>query len=309
MELYAQFLLLDDLSQFHQPKQTPTGSGDEPWSGLSDKLTQAVSLYSRATPVDSDHLYGLLTYLYCCAVLRHASLLFSVWSSKGWGPLAFAGMLRSSSTPYLPPTVSLTNGNSLLNLEQLTVATGISRAQISSVLAQCHGPWLLHLGAVERLATLESMAAIYACLGYKRKEAYFLREVLGCVMDLLVCGRREAESLHDAASSTSEARESHRISEGDGSISMRRSETTEGNESLVKVLTHACQVLGVDVEAIRSASNTDGGGDKDLSLKRTGTTELEALGISGSPDPFGWPELQVGIVREAIAVAESLPGF
>jgi hypothetical protein len=271
-----------------------------------------VSLYSKATPADSDNPYSLLTYLYCCAVLRHTSLLFSVWSSKGWGPLAFAGMLRPSSTPYLPPTVSLTSGNSWLNLEHLTIATGVSRAQISSILAQCHGPWLLHLGAAERLAILESMAAVYACLGYKRKEAYLLREVLGCIMDLLVCGRREAESLHEAASSTSEAQESRRVSESyaHGSVSMRRSETTEGNEGLIKVLTHACRVLGVDVEAIRSASsNAVGQGDNDPSLRRTGTNELEALGIFGSQDPFGWPELQVGIVREAIAVAESLPGF
>ena len=26
-------------------------------------------------------------------------------------------------------------------------------------------------------------------------------------------------------------------------------------------------------------------------------------------EPYGWPELQIGIVREAIAVAEALPGM
>ena len=41
---------------------------------------------------------------------------------------------------------------------------------------------------------LEAMASVYGALGFRRKEAYVLREVLGCIMDLIVCGREEAQA-------------------------------------------------------------------------------------------------------------------
>ena len=41
----------------------------------------------------------------------------------------------------------------------------------------------------------------------------------------------------------------------------------------------------------------------DRILDQCDDDDLQAL-----QEPFGWPELQIGIVREAIAVAEALPG-
>ena len=60
---------------------------------------------------------------------------------------------------------------------------GITRSQIANTLSQTHGPWLL------------SIASIYDCLGFKRKEVYVLREVISCTMDLIVCGREEDEQI------------------------------------------------------------------------------------------------------------------
>jgi hypothetical protein len=31
--------------------------------------------------------------------------------------------------------------------------------------------------------------------------------------------------------------------------------------------------------------------------------------VDGFAEPYGWPELQIGVVREAVAVAEALPGM
>jgi hypothetical protein len=67
--------------------------------------------------------------------------------------------------------------------------SGVTRPQMAAVISQAHRPWLLHLGHRERITTLESNSS----LGYRRKEVYILREVVGCIMDLVVCAREQSE--------------------------------------------------------------------------------------------------------------------
>ncbi|KAJ3829021.1 TRAPP II complex [Lentinula raphanica] len=265
--------------------QTSTSTGREPWSDIADKLSQATALYFKVPPPSIEN-HQFLSYIYCCCVLRHTSLLFAIWSAKGWGPLAFTTMLQPGPTPYLPPTLSHNESTTWANLERLSSMSGIPRATISSLLAQAHGPWLLHLGPRERIGVLEAIASTYSCLGYRRKEAYILREVLGCVLDLIVCGREE------------DAHTNMRSFGNNGNVGIRLNESSDGNESILKLLKHVCKVLGVNLDAIqivddssdpKSQSHTD----DDPDVYR---------------EPFGWPELQVGVVRESVAVAEALPG-
>jgi hypothetical protein len=209
----------------------------------------------------------------------------------------------------------------MLNLERLCSVTGISRATIAGLLAQAHGPWLLHLGPRERLAVLETMAGIYACLGYKRKEAYILREVLGCVMDLLVCGREENRGTPRSSSGTGVAGLGIRgVSFGDrsisaeqGSVGVRHNDYVEGNDSILSVLKYVCRVLGINLEAVKLVDAHFDGHAKIEDESGSSPNSVPPFhpdddALEPSHDAYGWPELQIGVIREAIAVAESLPG-
>lgn len=193
-------------------------------------------------------------------------------------------MLQPGPTPYLPPTLSHHESTTWANLERLSSISGISRAAISSLLAQVHGPWLLHLGPRERVSVLEAIASTYSCLGFRRKESYILREVLGCILDLIVCGREE------------DARTNMRSFGNKGNVGIRLNESSDGNESILKLLKHVCKVLGVNLDAIQM-------------VDVNGESGSQAEDDSDVPrEPFGWPELQIGVVRESVAVAEALPG-
>lgn len=279
---------------------------------INDQLSQTVALYLKASvPSDTMQDYSLLAYVYTSAVLRQTSLLCCVWSSKGWGALALASMLQPSATSYWQKIIS---DNSWVNLERLSVFTGITRSQIASTVSQAHGPWLLHLGPQERLVILQSMASIYSCLGYRRKEAYVLREVISCIMDLVVCGRDEDYQLRrsDVGSAGLVARTAglqngdDNTPTGNGSLAFRPNENMQGNQSVLKILSYACKALGVDLESVNVAEppNAEEEGNVDPHI-----IPFEALSLAESlNNSFGWPELQVGVVREAIAVAEALPG-
>lgn len=287
-----------------------TAPGKEPWVDVSEKLTQATAFYYKSPTADGEPNYSLLAYLHCSCVLRHSSLLFAIWSAKGWGPLAFTTMLQPGLPPYLPPTLSIDENDRGINLDRLSSVSGVSRPSIATVLAQLHGPWLLHMGASERIAVLESMSRLYACLGYRRKEAYVLREVLGCIMDLIVCGREEdGFSRLSTAPFTAglgiKSLSSASAAEWSG-VGVRLSEVADGNESILKLLTYICKILGINLDAVRLVEIDEEG----ISVSSNNESVLADIedSIEGNLEAYGWPEIQVGVVREAVAVAEALPG-
>ncbi|KAG6909694.1 hypothetical protein DXG01_015895 [Tephrocybe rancida] len=286
----------------------------EPWTETSDRLIQATALYYKSPTSEGDPNHSLLSYLYTSCVLRHSSLLFAIWSAKGWGPLAFTAMLQPGPKPYIPPTLSR-DENSWAHLERLSSISGISRASIASTLSQIHGPWLLHLGARERIAILEATSSLYSCLGYRRKEAYILREVLGCILDLMVCGREEdGLSRMSSVPGTSGLGIQGMNSSGGGGwsgVGVRMSESSDGNDSILELLKHVCKVLGINLDAVKlvdvnPSSGLPSGSDDGKTPVNYEDYDNDASEIT---EPYGWPELQVGVVREAVAVAEALPDF
>jgi hypothetical protein len=158
------------------------------------------------------------------------------------------------------------------------------------------------------------MAGMYAALGYRRKETYVLREVLGCVLDLVVCGRDEDGYLKISSPPLLTGLAIQGLTPGAnqsdkrGSVSVRQNESKEGNDSVLKLLKYICRILGVDLDAVQLV-RVDADGRPASLMNGDSTIFSREEEISIPPDPFGWPELQVGIVREAVAVAEALPGL
>uniref|UniRef100_A0A8H8CM97 Transport protein particle subunit trs120 n=1 Tax=Psilocybe cubensis TaxID=181762 RepID=A0A8H8CM97_PSICU len=306
LEGMATIAIIDAWSVGHGLNNSVTAV-KEPWTDVSDRLQQAINLYQKTPAPDGEQMHSLLAYLFCGCVLRQTSLLFSVWSSKGWGPLAFTIMLQSGTKPQLPPTLLSDDRDQWLILERLSSITGISRASISSALSQLHGPWLLHLGQRERISILETMASFYSCLGYHRKEAYILREVLGCILDLMVCGREEDGFSQPTAQSAGLG--IHNVHAGAGgnwgTVGVRLSESSAGNESVLRLLKYVCKVLGINLESVGLVEGTK----SRESPNPPSLDDYDEDIIEELRQPCGWPELQVGVVREAVAVAEALPDF
>jgi hypothetical protein len=80
---------------------------------------------------------------------------------------------------------------------------------------------------------------------------------------------------------------------------MKGIQRSTGNESVLKLVKYICEVHGINLEAVMFM-NTAIEGAQEQDQDSSSDDLLE--------DPYGWPELQVGIVREALAVAEALPG-
>ncbi|KAG8746899.1 hypothetical protein FRC10_003070 [Ceratobasidium sp. 414] len=357
LEGFAVAMVLDAWAQGDGLNTSITASSlREPWADILDRLSQAVSLYwksnpatplSDTAPVTADSEHSLLALLYTEAALRTGTFLFAVWSAKGWGPVAFGNLVRGGIPPVfaglagegaktdhpsladdptrnLHPTLSNLSDRPTAPLAQLlrmSTITQLSRAQIANVAGQAHGPWLQHLQPRDRIRVLAQLATMYACLGFRRKEVYILRELVATVVDLIVCAREEggtgaSTGRPSLAIGTSDAGENRAGGwpgvalqeenvqgerEHTGDVGVRIVESSEGNESVLRVVKYICEIYGIDVSRVQiggddvgmvDASRVQGNEDEDVELDNA---------------RFGWREVQIGVVREAVQIAEALP--
>lgn len=240
-----------------------------------------------------------IVFLYTEAILRYGRMLFAVWSCKGWNPLSLSTMFSAKLPPSFAP-----DPPSAPTLFRLSSITNITRSQISAVVSQAHGPFLLHLEPSDRIQVLTSLAALYSCLGFKRKEVFILREVQAAVMDLVVCGREESRTVTPSPRPTSLNSESDGLSSApQNALSIRHAESTEGNANIIRIARYIARVYGIDLCRVGLADSEN----RRLSAKSPDAAPTLPRLADGDAR-YGWPELQVGVVREALAMAEALPG-
>lgn len=272
----------------------------EPWSEISEKLTQAAGLYQKlpASPGDDD-TNSNIAFVYISSITRHSLALFSIWASKGWGPHAFSAMLHPVNARMLFTEINAVLSKSLY-LDSLTASSRITRGEICSVLAQAHGPWILHLGARDRVEILRSMARLYATLDFRRKEAYILRELVGCIMDVLACGREERppqltpslECLRDGSPSVPQG----------GDIGFRESEDCTGNDAILRLIERLCIVFGLNLNSTQFANEEEKGSPQIF------PGYLVQSAVDVVTNSYGWPPLQTAVLQEVMLVVEALPG-
>lgn len=207
---------------------------------------------------------------------------------------------RSFPLPLSPDDARHTNSR---RVRQRALALLSSRSQLTrySVLGhaeQARAPHYRAMTKIEQLNLHVEVTWLARWLDLPRKEAYFSREVVKRVGIMIVEGREEIGRLvgEKSAARLSKSKEvalAEEASVGLGldmavaspqAVAVRRKESTEGNFGVMALFERASSIMGLDL--LPSASSMD----QSLRAQR-----------------FGWPELQVGMMKEGIAVAEALP--
>ncbi len=254
---------------------------------VHEHLTAAGAAYSR-TPCPPPSLFAhgtvngeeIMTRLHVSLALRHARLLFLTWAACGFGTPSMNATVYQQLPRSYPPLDYARKGRVYVRLTQMS---RISRMMISATAARAHGPWMDVLPEDSRLEAFATLAGLARLVGMERKEVFYLREVVGCAVHML--GQKRA---HDSIGRAALAEGDHvSLEVGSalstalltGRIATRRKESTEGNEALLAMIHRVCDIFGLD-------------------LYRTARADRPA---------FGWPELQVEVVKEAVLLTETLP--
>ncbi|PWN93852.1 hypothetical protein FA10DRAFT_248239 [Acaromyces ingoldii] len=324
------------------------------WSDVAEACSLALQIYTKClappsfllepaksvtneTPRDYTH-----PLIHTNACLSYSRLLLAIWASGGWNGETFDQLLYGG----VPPALAETTRPTLAVYTQHSTASSVQRSDIASPasLALTHSARALK--APDQVHLLCSLASIFGCIGFARREAYLLRQLQTLVVSLLakaiIQQRRQtavaSTSLRKTALAAAEERLGSLVSqvawEGAG----------EGTDSVLVLALQTCETYGVNVDVLplsnipsdhilSRAASVDGrgpSGGSSLSSPLLNRGSRSSWGASASLDsimsptasslsrdtaeptslqdeaPFGWAEQQIGLLKETVCVAELL---
>lgn len=267
-------------------------------TNIHDHFNHAFALYGRSPrPPDSLFPHGqesgetIVASLYVSCGLKLARTMLLSWAAGGFGTSALTALVSGGLPKVYPPMGYKFRWRVLL---KLTTMSRITRNLVSRMAAKVHGPFLAALPAPVQLDTLITFVGINRLLGLERREIYFIREAVGLSLSLLLESRmidRPASGKFGGKGTSPEEENDAEIEPtsriGGGDTGIRKKETMEGNAGVLLLLERILDIAGLTFGAGLSSQS-------------------QSEAAAGLPT-FGWPELQVEILRKAVTAAELLP--
>lgn len=245
-------------------------------SSVPDKFAQATALYERMLPSSQQDAGQTAAdpdrahaFVHADACLRCAHFLMAIWHAGGSVERALERLVYPATAPPAPPVHEQRRAAGLRALEP---ANGVSRASIAQWVSSAYTPALSRARTPVRLRILSDMAALYASLGYTRKHAFVIREI-AAICSAIGGSPRAMTDVSDLVRRRGGA--------------MDRS----GNQTIIKLVERVCEIYGVPASRGSTASG-----------------EAVLQGQLEAQTRFGWPLLQVGVLKDAVAISELLPG-
>ncbi|BEJ13843.1 hypothetical protein CspHIS471_0310170 [Cutaneotrichosporon sp. HIS471] len=247
---------------------------------------------------------GLLAYLYSALCIRISHFVLTIFAAGGWGSIAVSSLIAHTLPRSFPPLVEDGNIRNLrtrhLALAQLASESQLTRHSILGHAEAGVASFRKAMTKPEQLSVFVEVVRIARWLEMGRKEAAVTRQVLKLVAAIVVEGREEHRRLLSQTIARAQGADSSRI---DGAavyglgvtipaVVARRKDTADGNCGIAELVERVCAVLGVDVLSF-------GDPRKEYEVSRPREYQDEPH--------FGWPDLQVEVIKEAITIAESLP--
>ncbi|GAA6003089.1 hypothetical protein JCM10207_001980 [Rhodosporidiobolus poonsookiae] len=299
-------------------------------SAIPDRLTQAVSLYEKmltplerpddAPPPDPDRAHPLV-YVESC--LRLAYFYLAIFEAQGSIPKALDRLVTSPTSPSVHSPSTGTAQARAARLTSFSPANTVPRSTIAQWISSAYSPYLALLALPSRLRVTAEIASLFGRIGYRRKEAFVLRElaalcaegVAGKSIEVFPAAAghpativEESDDSRSTATPPSSALQPngkgrpspHRLASG--SV-VRTASDPAGNESIVRVTEKVCEAFGIVVAP--KVSREEARVEKRKSLIQGRTLEILESEVGG----FGWPGLQVSVLKDAIGIAEALPDY
>jgi hypothetical protein len=272
-------------------------------------------------PPDPDRTYPLI---YAEACLRCARFLIAVWESGGWIEKALERLILPAPNLRLE-SLSAADQATAARLTSMSPSNTVTRSSIAIWVSMAYSPHLATLALPLRLRLTGEISSMFAKIGYRRKESFVLREIAALCGEgvagkgievysaessstkmVAANGNHSTSTIQEAASESTSAikKESKAKSTPiDRSASIvRTTSNTAGNESIIRVAEKVCEAFGIKVVARVPKSQIGNKRESLIQGKAANDSDADASGH------YGWQSLQVGVLRDSIMIAESLPG-
>lgn len=321
------------------------------WSDIAEAYSLALTIYSKClapasylldtmrsvnpeTPRDYTH-----PLIHTSACLAYARLLLAIWASGGWNGETFDQLLLGG----VPPALAETTRPSPAVYMQHTTSSGISRSDIAAPASlSLTNSSTNALKMLDQIHLYSSLAAIYGCVGFARKEAYVIQRLQSLVVILIAQG---VHMQKQQGSSTSEALRAGNAAYGTMSTQISSIGGGLGSDSILVLALQICQTYGINVQLMplldmdrghillrasvdvksgkrlsspmlnrnraawsMSASSPASGSEVDWKRFLNDEAQARQTAISEllQEPHFGWIEQQIAILKDTISICEML---
>lgn len=279
-------------------------------------MLSPATLTEDSPPPDPDRTHPLI---YAEACLRNARFLLAVWESSGWIDRALDRLILPLPRLKGEETTSAEQAR-LARMSSLSASNTVPRSDIAEWISLAHVSQLASLNLPIRLKVLGEISSLFGRIGYRRKESFVLREIAAlCGAGVIGKGVEiftpVETSRPNTATSTifeeipgAESTFERRSSTAGGgkekksSSAVRTTSDSAGNECVIQLVEKVCDAFGIEVVPRAKERKMEDKLSKTIQRRQYG-------GGNNGKQPFGWPLLQAGVLKDAIAIAEALPGL
>ena len=259
---------------------------------LPDVLTNILNLYTRAWTFTEDKI---LPVVYCQSVIRFAKILTAMRKEGGiLSDSILAYIVTRKTSRSQPPKFQSTR-------------SFLSVRDISNLLLRAYPVSGEGAMAVEdRIMILASITSVLSDLGYQRKKALILKEILTQLLPELVQSRKNGAAemgVHPAASLTSLS-----FLNQDGIEKSSTLQPGASSQILSLFLNYVCEAYGITSELSLSDLS---GPSMEPGIELPSVSSAETSSISAIQQlmkkQVGSQELKTNVIRACINVCEALP--
>lgn len=228
--------------------------------------------------------FSVPNLIYAESCLKISRALTTAYLNNGWNELTMT-LLVSGELKQENVEGKLKNENKLfMSIPELLLykKSGLSRHDIAEWVTKI---WEIHmsdLALLDQIFITTCMSSIYSSIGYHRKAAWLMHESVGCMLPLLIQYRRTGLSK---------------------SVSNLISENYD--IGVLEVIKHVCEVYGVGERNVQDGGALEAMQREDKGIFTNATTTKRSSS-QRTKSRFGWPELQIDILKQCISVSDAL---
>ncbi|CAO1627315.1 unnamed protein product [Sympodiomycopsis kandeliae] len=286
-------------------------------------LLESARSVNSDTPRDYTH-----PLIHASACMAYSRLLLSVWASSGWNAECFDQLIYGG----VPPALVEDARPGPAMYASLSKASGVQRHEIAAPASLGLSHSVAALKPPDQIHILCSLANIYGCIGFPRREAYLLRQLQAAVVSLLaralILHPREPVTISSALKQI--AGSDHTVL-GTLVSQTLTSGLGEGADAVLILALQICETYGINVDVdplknlpphhiLSKAAQTGkktATGEPLLKKKSRASWGAQAgasqaggedgdLSIVQEEAAFGWADLQIALLKDTICVAEML---
>lgn len=237
---------------------------------IVETYAKVISNYSRVATTANFPVPDLVFAESCLKISR---VLTTAYLNDGWNEctmsLLLHGKLRQDESKLKSESIPFLSTHDLVSYK----ASGIPRYDIADWVTKIWEIQIDELSLLDQIHLSTSMSLIYSSIGYHRKSAWLMHESVERMLPLLIQHRRTG-------------------------LSKDHKEPVDSG--VLDILKRICEIYGI------GERNVHDGGALEAMRQEDPSPKHKKYIPQGDKSIFGWPELQIDILKQCIFVSDAL---